>query len=308
MPTPPPLPRRVGAALLGAALLAGPTSGCSLFETSGGQQALAEVAEVSRDSHAHTHGEDGVHVSMPVGDGTSSYEVGYTLAQVRLPALAGEPGELSFRIDDFEGAPHTDFLVEQTRPMHVYVVSEDLAVFRHVHPEPTEDGRWTTRLTLPEPGRYRVVAEFVARDPGGNGDHVILGEQLHVGGHPSDGAVPAAATPVDPTRNRTAVDVSLEGGEGRVGGDQQLTAVVTDLQGDPVRLDAYLGTHAHLTGFHTESGSMVHLHPLGTPEIRKDGTRLAFHTTFEQPGGYRLFVQVRVDGYLHTVPVDLSVS
>ena len=53
---------------------------------------------------------------------------------------------------------------------------------------------------------------------------------------------------------------------------------------------------------------MVHLHPLTDPEVTEDGSALSFHSEIEQAGDYRLFVQVRVDGYVHTVPVELTVS
>lgn len=300
MLSPVPHSRRLGAALVCAALLTGPVAGCGLLENGGGQQSGAEVSR-------HTHGSDTMHASLPVGDGTRNYEVGYTLADVRPPEFAGEPGELRFRIENVDGAPQTDFIVEQTKSMHVYVVREDLSVFRHIHPELAEDGRWSTPLTLPEPGDYRVVTEFVARDEGGNGDHVILGETVTVDDPTAVDDAALATEPGEPAADRTAVDVTLEG-ETRVGEDGQLTAIVTDMQGQPVQLDTYLGTYAHLTAFHVETGALVHMHPLGRPEIDDDGARLDFHSAFVEPGDYRLFVQVRVDGYLHTIPVDTTVS
>jgi hypothetical protein len=38
------------------------------------------------------------------------------------------------------------------------------------------------------------------------------------------------------------------------------------------------------------------------------GTELTFHAEFETPGRYVFFVQVRVDGFVHTVPVSSSVT
>ena len=75
-----------------------------------------------------------------------------------------------------------------------------------------------------------------------------------------------------------------------------------------MRLDTYLGTWAHVTGFQRESGAMLHLHPLSAPEVTEDGSRLTFHSEVEQTGDYRLFVQVRIDGFLHTVPVGMTVT
>ena len=49
---------------------------------------------------------------------------------------------------------------------------------------------------------------------------------------------------------------------------------------------------------------MVHLHPLGPPEVTQAGSELTFHAEIPDAGDYRLFAQVRVDGFLHTVPVE----
>ena len=107
-----------------------------------------------------------------------------------------------------------------------------------------------------------------------------------------------------------AVDVE---GAGSVGDDGRLRLLVTTADGDPVTLGSYLGTSAHVSGFRaTGNGAadavFVHVHPYGEPEVADDGTRLTFHTTFEKAGDYRLFVQVRVDGIVHTVPVTATVD
>ena len=39
-----------------------------------------------------------------------------------------------------------------------------------------------------------------------------------------------------------------------------------------------------------------------------DGSELTFHSDISEAGDYRLFAQVRVDGFLHTVPVELTVA
>lgn len=250
----------------------------------------------------HTHGADGVSVSLPVGDGTRAEEVGYRLTDVTLPRRPGVTGEVAFTIASYRGEPVTDYLVEQTKELHLYVVREDLAVFRHVHPTRDARGRWSAPLVLPEAGAYRVVAEFVAVGQGGNGEHVVLGETVRV-----PGAWQRRDVPDSPNGEDGAVRVDVPE-PGTAGPDQRLYVEVSDRRGRPLELGSYLGTSAHLTGFHTGTGAAVHLHPLGAPEPREDGTRLTFHTEFERPGTYRLFVQVRVDGFLHTVPVTVEVG
>lgn len=248
----------------------------------------------------HSHAHAGARVSLPVGDGTRSYEVGYTLRDVRLPARAGEPGRLSFVVQDFTGRPQTDYLDEQTKKMHVYVVRSDLAVFRHVHPELQPDGTWSGTLTLPEPGDYRVVTELVARDDGGDGDHVLLGARATVPGDWQPEPVTAATG--------TASDWGVEAtvlGDVAAGSAQELRIRLATPDGGAPQLGQYLGTYAHLTGFHVASGGVVHMHPLGAPGTGPDGAELVFHAQLPRPGEYLLFLQVPVDGFLHTLPVPV---
>jgi hypothetical protein len=209
---------------------------------------------------------------------------------------------VSFRILTSDGAPLTRYLVDQTKELHLYVVRSDLAVFRHLHPTMDEQGTWAAPVTLPEPGQYRVIAEFVARDPGGDGDHVMLGKTGTVPGRWS-----REPLKLPDVGDAGTLRMQTEG-RLRTGRNGRLRLLLTDAAGRPVELGSYLGTAAHVTAMHAGSGSVVHMHPLGQPEPGEDGTRLVFHTEFEKPGEYLCFVQLRVDGFLHTLRVGADVS
>ena len=263
----------------------------------------SSAGEASDDPQpaGHTHAADGSSATLLVGDGTRAVEVGYRLADVRMPSRAGEPGRVSFKIKRYDGSTVRDYKVEQTKKLHLYVVRTDLAVFRHLHPTMSQEGTWSAALTLPTPGDYRVVAQFVARDEGGNGDHLMLG---------SSKTVPGTWTREPLPRTRDGDDGTIEvaaRGTVAVGNDGRLDLEVRNSSGGPVDLGSYLGSSAHVTGFRERTGAAVHMHPLGEPSVGREGTRLRFHTEFEVPGTYRLFVQVRVDGFLHTVPVTVTV-
>lgn len=245
----------------------------------------------------HTHAPGQGHTSLTVGDGTRGSEVGYSLAALEVRERADGIGELSFRIDDYDGEPVTDYVEELTKELHLYVVNDDLTVFRHLHPTRDDDGTWTAPFDVPDAGGYRVVTEFIAVDEGGNGDHVVLGRGLALpSGDPGDTVAEDRAVTVTVSQAPTA------------GPDGELRLVVRDAAGEPVNLGTYLGAYAHVTGFHRGSGAMVHLHPLGAPEVTEDGAELTFHAEVPDAGDYRLFAQVRVDGFLHTVPVELTVA
>lgn len=257
----------------------------------------AGAADDGTVAAGHTHAPGQGHTSLAVGDGTRADEVGYSLADLRVRQSGDGIGRLSFRIDDYHGDPVTDYVEELTKELHLYVVNDDLTVFRHLHPTRADDGTWSAPFDVPEAGGYRVVAEFVAVDEGGNGDHVVLGRELAL--PPGD--------PGDTAAEDTVVDVSVS--EAPVAGpDGELRLVVRDAAGDPVEFGTYLGAYAHVTGFDRATGAMVHLHPLAAPEVTEDGAELTFHAEIPDPGDYRLFAQIRVDGFLHTVPVELTVA
>ena len=267
------------AAVLGALLLAG----CS--------------ADDGQVESGHTHAPGQGHTSLAVGDGTSVSEVGYSLAGLQVREQPDGIGELRFRIEDYDGDPVTDYVEELTKELHLYVVNDDLTVFRHLHPTRAEDGTWSAPFDVPEAGGYRVVTEFIAEDDGGYGDHVVLGRPLAL--PPGD---PGDTVAEDRVVNVTVSEAPATGPNG------ELRLVVRDADRQPVNLGTYLGAYSHVTGFNEETGAMVHLHPLGPPEVTEDGSELTFHAEIEQAGDYRLFVQVRVDGFLHTVPVELTVA
>ena len=227
-------------AVLALAVLAVAAAGCS---SDGPEQVAA--------GHSHA---GGAMVSMAVGDGTTSSEVGYSLDGLQVRERPDGIGEVRFRIDDFEGEPVTDYVEELTKELHLYVVNDDLTVFRHLHPTRDEDGTWSAPFDVPDAGGYRVVTEFVARDEGGNGDHVVLGRPLAL--PPGD--------PGDTVAGDELVGVTVSQAP-TTGPNGLLRLVVRDAAGDPVALGTYLGAYSHVTGFHTGTGAMVHLHPLAAP-------------------------------------------
>jgi hypothetical protein len=278
----PSLRRLVTSALLAVSVLAGcaesttPTANPSLTPSLGG----------------HTHG-------TAFGDGLSTEVHDFRMTDIRLPARAGKPGTVSFEILNPSGKPVTTMVENQTKLLHLYVVRSDLGAFRHLHPTYAKGG-WSAPATLPTPGDYRVITEFSARNAG-HTDQIVLGGEGSVGG-PMPAHRPADLGPTD-----GAVRVSVDGADGALV-RQRLTVRVSDRQGRPVKLGAYLGTTGHITAFHAASGSMAHLHPIGVPTIEHDAAVLNLHTYLTLPGTYVFFVQVRVDGFLHTLRVvsDLS--
>jgi hypothetical protein len=253
-----------------------PTDGSSLTPTLGG----------------HTHG-------TAYGDGTATEVHDVRMTDIRLPVRAGQPGKVSFEILNQAGRPVTAFVEAQTKLLHLYVVRSDLTAFRHLHPTYAK-GTWTAPATLPTPGDYRVIAEFSVRNAG-HTDQIVLGGEGTVGGRAP------VHRPAKQGASDGAVRIAVEGTDDSLL-SKRMTVRVSDRQGRPVKLGAYLGTTGHITGFHAATGAMTHLHPIGLPTIEHNAAVLTLHTTFTLPGTYVFFVQVRVDGFLHTLRATADVG
>lgn len=252
---------------------------------------------------APSHGEsgDGGHEQDHVGGkesappgGLQISEGGYSL-DLRTPRLeAGKSADLRFSVvRDGTGRPLTAYAREHDKELHLIVASQDLATFRHLHPTRAADGTWSTPVKLPEAGGYRVFADF--RPKGGEG--LTLGADLAVSGAYEPAALPARNT-------KATVDgyeVEL-GGALTPGRSGELTLTVTR-DGKPVRdLQPYLGAYGHLVALRSGDLAYLHVHPNGEPGDgeAKPGPEISFTATAPSAGAYRLFLDFKHQGRVHT--------
>ncbi len=75
--------------------------------------------------------------------------------------VAGKPTRLSFTIDQPSGKPLTSYKTGSGphTGVHLIIVRSDLGALIHEHPPIGADGRIGETVTLPTPGRYRVVVD-----------------------------------------------------------------------------------------------------------------------------------------------------
>jgi hypothetical protein len=164
--------------------------------------------------------------------------------------------------------------------MHVIVVRRDLRGYQHLHPTQGPDGAWTTSLTLPEAGVYRAFADFKT-----GGTQHTLGIDLFVPGAfvPKDLPAPSSTATVDGYEVKLHEHADTAGFLVRRGGK-----LVTDLQ-------RYLGAGGHLVALREGDLAYEHVHPDPGPP-----PQIAFHLGSRAPGTYRLFLQFRHEGRVHT--------
>jgi hypothetical protein len=237
------------------------------------------------------------------GDGLSDARDGYRLVATTATLPAGTPARYRFSVIGPDAAPVTDFAVEQSERLHFYAVRSDLTGFQHVHPVMAADGRWTASLTALTPGRWRLYAMFTPGSGPGAGRDLVLSRPVTVPGRATTSSLPAAAPAVEADGYTVTV-----GGDPAGGAARPLTVRFTR-NGVPVTgLEPYLGSYAHLTAFHAGDMAFAHLHPVTPVRGGHGGPELAFHAELSKPGDWRLFLQFRTDGVLHTAAVTLHVA
>jgi hypothetical protein len=102
----------------------------------------------------HHHG----HAAQP-----GSAEAG--LRTVPQTPRAGERTQLTFTLADASGQPVRELMTHHARKLHVFIISADMQVLGHIHPDdfrkPIEGSEATVSFTFPRAGRYLVGADFM---------------------------------------------------------------------------------------------------------------------------------------------------
>ena len=225
----------------------------------------------------HGMGAEGV---MDPVRGLAVSDDGLTLKLATSTARPGKPLDLSFRIVDRDGATVRDFDVEHTKRMHLIVVRRDMTGFQHLHPTQQPDGSWTVPVTLRDAGSYRVFADFSVDDT-----PRTLADDLTV-----DGVVRSHELP------RPVQSVDVDGLHVTRSG----TAFTVTRNGTPVAVEDYLGAKGHLVALREGDLAFLHVHP--------DENSLRFETEFPTAGRYRLFLQFKTEGVVHTAAFTEEVS
>ncbi|MEU3934054.1 hypothetical protein AB0E85_18760 [Streptomyces sp. NPDC029044] len=234
------------------------------------------------------------HDTPPAG-GLQISEGGYTL-DLRTPRVtAGEQADLRFTVRDADGRAVTAYQREHDKELHLIVASRDLVTYRHLHPTRAADGTWSTPVNLPRAGGYRVFADFTPA--GKDAENLTLGADLAASG-------PYRARQLPPESGTARVDgyeVRLTGAP-RPGKASELRLTVSR-DGKPVTdLQPYLGAYGHLVALRSGDLAYLHVHPNGEPGdgTTRPGPDISFTATAPSSGAYRLFLDFKHDGKVHT--------
>ncbi len=239
-------------------------------------------------------GGHGAHETPPAG-GLQISEGGYTLDLATSRVTAGQRADLRFTVRDGGGRAVTAYQREHDKELHLIVASRDLVTYRHLHPTRAADGTWSTPVDLPRAGGYRVFADFTPAKKGAR--NLTLGADLAASGpyRPKELPAPSAAARTD------GYEVKVAGalGPGKAG---ELKLKVSR-NGRPVTdLQPYLGAFGHLVALRSGDLAYLHVHPNGEPGdgTTRPGPDISFTATAPSAGSYRLFLDFKHEGKVHT--------
>ena len=238
----------------------------------------------SQETHMNTE------MAMHDVRGLAVAEDGLKLVVANPEHVPGRMQQLRFRIVDDKGVTVRDFDVEHTKRMHLIVVRRDLTGFQHLHPVQADDGSWSVPLLLDTPGSYRVFADFSHDE-----QPETLASDLRVSGPAELQPLPA---PADVATSGTGYAVRLARTRARAGQQTELKFTVRR-NGRPVAVEPYLGALGHLVALREGDLAFLHVHP--TAGVR-------FESTFPTSGRYRLFLQFKHEGRVHTAAFTEVVS
>jgi rRNA maturation protein Nop10 len=249
----------------------------------------------------------------------------YRLDFRTVPAVVkpGQKTKLLFRIfHPGNGEAIKKFEVVHERQYHLFVISQDMEYFQHIHPEEQADGTWSIDVTLPKAGYYKILSDFM---PSG-GSSQFIARPLVTAGYTGDLAKDSAHLAPDAVSSKTvdgmtatlAYDpVSFSAGQ-YVHLNFHLTDAAT---GRPVTdLQTYLGAFGHTLIMSEDMVDYVHSHPLdilarndddsGVPQFTispdadmeklRGGPDVTFEGLMPKPGLYRAWTQFRRSDKIYT--------
>jgi rRNA maturation protein Nop10 len=219
------------------------------------------------------------------------------------------------------------------RAYHLFVISQDMAHFQHIHPEQLPDGTWTIDVTLPKAGHYTVLSDFL---PSG-GSSQLIARPLVTAGFAGSLANSGARLAPDVTHVKVVDDltatVSYDPPTFVAGLYGHLNFHLTDTRsGRPVAdLQTYLGAFGHTLIMSEDMLDYVHSHSLDilaandddssepqflippgadlrTLEALRGGPDVTFDGLMPKPGRYRAWTQFRRNDTVHTFVTTFLVA
>lgn len=166
---------------------------------------------------------------------------------------------------------YTPMIPDHGKLMHMFVVRDDLRAFAHLHPSTSDTVRFTAwRPPLPG-GSYHVYGDVVHESGFAQTitAPVTLGPRTaepSSGSHGDDSWYVSVVPVTSGATSDRETTIRWDRGTAQLvaGRPAPLRFSVTDLAGNPVELEPYMGMAAHAVVMRDDRSVFIHLHPSGT--------------------------------------------
>lgn len=236
---------------------------------------------------------------------------------------SGKTAVLSFQVKNPKGEKVTDLEIVHEKPMHLFLVSEDLAQYFHEHPQKQADGSYQLPFTFPNGGKFKIFIDFKPKDD----EQTVESFDIEVAGEllKKQDLVPDEKF----EKSIESIFVRMKP-ESKLLKQQDTTFIFEVFDAEtkaPVSdLQNYLGEKAHFVIIRKGLGRFVHVHPMSSekmmdnsntkgtkmretmPTKNGDVSKIAAMAKFPNSGIYKIFAQFKRNDEVITVPFVFEVK
>lgn len=228
-----------------------------------------------------------------------------------------QPVKLSFTVKDPAGKPNPALDIVHEKPMHLLIVSDDLALFDHIHPEPASDGRYAVETKFPAAGKYKIFLDYT---PTGTSQQIARLEVDVAGDARSRNKL---VVDKEDTKSFGDLRVTMNFDKQPKAGElTKINCTLADAAtGKPVTdLEPYLGAMAHFVIISEDGKEFLHAHPAdhnhehgnggahSHSTLQKGGPVVSANTTFPKPGLYKAWAQFQRGGKVITTDFVINIA
>ncbi|MFP3834569.1 heavy metal-binding domain-containing protein [Chryseobacterium sp. SIMBA_028] len=209
---------------------------------------------------------------------------------------AGVPIQLTYTIK--EKGQTVLLEISHEMKIHLMAVSEDLTWFRHIHPEEQADGTYVITEIFPNGGKYLLFTDF---KPSG-ATQVVNRQEIDVQGNYRVSNQKVSHPWISEVDGYT---VTLENGNDFKTSRTQSLEISVEKDGEKLQennLQPYLGASAHIVMISEKDKEFLHIHPVSDERFP-----IYSETYIENSGTYRMWVQFKIDGKVHTADFTVDV-
>jgi hypothetical protein len=210
------------------------------------------------------------------------------------PLTIGKPAWLDLQLNNSTTFRPPNLQIVHEKLAHIFIVNQDLSDFQHVHPDVIYPGLLRIPVNFKTPGTYKLFIQFTTPAQG----EQTLNKSFQL-------SVPPLQKPMVPDAH---LPKFIDGYTFRVSNLPTQAQPMSMFKVEVLKnglsvgnIQPYLGAGAHGVILSQDMESFVHTHPMTEAKGGFYQSPIQFHTQIDKPGLYKMWIQTKIDGQVHTV-------